>query len=635
MTSILAPDDSAQSLTYDALGDPLSLTNPDGQATSYVYNASGEVTSITLADGTVETYAYDSRGNLITATAPAGITTLTYNSSDELTKVAYPSGLSITYAYNPIGLRTQMVELSGSTVTETVNYTYNALDQLTQLTNGSSNLIIKYAYNNVGELAREDKGDGTYTTYGYNAGGQLLNLTNFAADNTVDSSFQYTYNALGEQTSMATKDGTWTYSYDNIGELIHAALASTNPSVPSQDLTYVYNAAGDRTQTIVNGVTSTYTSNSVDEYTTVTSTDGTTSYTYNPNGDLVSSTNASGTTTYTYNSLNELTSVTSPTDSWVYEYDGSGDVVATIHNGQRTENLDDSTAGGTLAGQYSSTGNLVAGYTYGLGLVSQVTPTGSNYYQFDGLGSTVGMTNATSGLIASYSYLPSGSLLSNTGTVANPFTFVGQFGVTTDGSGLYAMGVRSYHPTTGQFTSNDPSGIAGGSLNLRTYADNDPVQLVDPSGFDTTVVTTGTRPTRSFIKAMFTRSPTNRNRFTPIFSGRLSKAARAAGSHHRLSVHDGSRERLKLVKRPERPGRHRRPPRSWRPVKACWVNWVSSEVLLTSSYRTHSILTDPNSPYRVIKLTVSVELYKPPPPVTVTIHWTTNTFHELDLFAQQ
>ena len=169
---------------------------------------------------------------------------------------------------------------------------------------------------------------------------------------------------------MATIDGTWTYSYDNAGELVHAAFASTNSGIPSQDLTYDYNAAGDLTQTIVNGITTTYTSNSVDEYTTV----GGTTYGYNANGDMVSMTNASGTTTYTYDSLNRLVSVTSPTDSWVYEYDALGNLVATIHNGQTTKNLVDPNGAGNLVGQYNGSGSLIAGYTYGLGLVSQTTP---------------------------------------------------------------------------------------------------------------------------------------------------------------------------------------------------------------------------------------------------------------------
>ena len=69
-------------------------------------------------------------------------------------------------------------------------------------------------------------------------------------------------------------------------------------------------------------------------------------------------------------------------------------------NGQMTDNLVDPTSD-SLVGQFSSSGSLIAGYTYGAGLVSQVTPTSANYYQFDGLGSTVGITNASSGTIAS------------------------------------------------------------------------------------------------------------------------------------------------------------------------------------------------------------------------------------------
>ena len=44
------------------------------------------------------------------------------------------------------------------------------------------------------------------------------------------------------------------------------------------------------------------------------------------------------------------------------------------------------------------------------------------------------------------------------------------------------MGARSYDPTTGQFTTNDPSGLGGGDTNIRRYAANDPVQYIDPSG---------------------------------------------------------------------------------------------------------------------------------------------------------
>ena len=168
---------------------------------------------------------------------------------------------------------------------------------------------------------------------------------------------------------MATLDGTWTYGYDTIGELTSAVFVSTNPAIPSQSLAYTYDANGNRTQTVINGATTTYVTNNLNQYTTV----GNTTYQYDKDGNLVSTTNTSGTTTYTYDSLNRLVSVTTPTDTWIYSYNALGQRVATIHNGQLTTNLIDPTGLGNVVGTYNSSGNVVADYTYGLGLVSEVT----------------------------------------------------------------------------------------------------------------------------------------------------------------------------------------------------------------------------------------------------------------------
>ena len=256
--------------TYDALGDPLSLTDPDGQVNSYTYNAAGQVTSVDPGrrhhdDLHLRRPGQPDHGDRLRPAPPRSPTT-----GGPAHRRHLPDGLSLHYTYNAGGQRTQMVEMSGSTVTETVNYAYNTLGQLTELTDGSGNLIVSYTYNNLGELTREDKGDGTYTTYTYDADGNLLDLVELRGRRHGRQQLRlHLQRARARRPAMATIDGTWTYSYDNAGELVHAAFASTNPSVPSQDLTYVYNAAGDRTQTIVNGVTTTYTSNSVNEYTTV------------------------------------------------------------------------------------------------------------------------------------------------------------------------------------------------------------------------------------------------------------------------------------------------------------------------------------------------------------------------------
>jgi len=51
----------------------------------------------------------------------------------------------------------------------------------------------------------------------------------------------------------------------------------------------------------------------------------------------------------------------------------------------------------------------------------------------------------------------------------------------TDGNGLLYMRNRYYDPQTGQFTQQDPIGIAGG-LNLYGFANGDPVNFADPFG---------------------------------------------------------------------------------------------------------------------------------------------------------
>jgi RHS repeat-associated protein len=61
---------------------------------------------------------------------------------------------------------------------------------------------------------------------------------------------------------------------------------------------------------------------------------------------------------------------------------------------------------------------------------------------------------------------------------ANPFRFVGGWGVIDEGNGLSYMRARYYDQSFGRFISQDPIW----NSNLYEYSANDPINFSDPSG---------------------------------------------------------------------------------------------------------------------------------------------------------
>ena len=360
------------------------------------------------------------------------------------------------------------------------NYAYDTLGRVKRLTDADENLIVEYTYNARGELARETRGNHTFTTYEYDSAGQLISLFHQAPDGSVNSQFAYAYDHQGRQTMMTTLDGQWSYEYDAVGQLKRAEFVSTNAEIPGQVLQYDYDAAGNRIRVVRNGATTPYAVNGLNQYVSVAAA----VYSYDEDGNLISIADGSEITTYAWDDEGRLIGVMTPDgDTWSYEYDVLGHRVASVHNEDRTEYLIDPTGLGDVLGEYDSGGNLIAAYAHGLGLESRVEASGQAvWYDFDGTGSTVGLSGDAGEYINEYRYLPYGDLLvPATELVENPFQFVGQFGVMAEENGLQFMRARFYSPDDGRFISEDPVGHTGG-VNLYGYVANQPTGFVDPSG---------------------------------------------------------------------------------------------------------------------------------------------------------
>jgi RHS repeat-associated protein len=463
---IIYADGSSETFSYNSRGDVTVSVNRRGQDIDYTYNSRGLLTKKVFADGTEATFAYDSRGNMIRATDADSDVTYGYDTANRLTSVNYGAGRTLSFSYDAGGRRTRMVDQDGFTK----NYIYDSVGRLQQLTDANNANIITYSYDIAGRLVREDNGNGTYTTYGYDGAGQLLSIVNYRANNSVNSRFDYTYDALGRRTSMTTLEGTTTYSYDVTGQLTSVVLPD------NRTITYQYDAAGNRTAVVDSGVTAAYTTNNLNQYTSV----GTATYTYDTDGNLIAKTQGGQTSTYSYDTENRLIQVVTPEGTWRYEYDALGNRIASVKDGQRTEYLLDPTGLGDVVGEYSN--GAIARYVHGLGLVGRFD--GSNaasFYDTDVIGSVIGLSGSSGAYLNRYSYLPFGEDLSKTETVANPFEYVGQWGVMDEGNGLDFMRARFYTPQEGRFMNPDPIGINGG-INLYQYGANNPVSFIDPEG---------------------------------------------------------------------------------------------------------------------------------------------------------
>ena len=425
-------------------------------------------------------YSYDSKGYLFSVKDSSGTMSFVYDSVGNLTKQTNANGEVIEYSYDKLGNVTLIKTPNTST-----KYEYDILGRLSKVTD-KNNLVTKYTYDSVGNLIKEEKGNGSYTTYEYDNLYRLKKLVNKKSNGEVISSYEYTTDNRGLRTKVVDNTGKTTdYTYDNAGKLIKEVV--TENGKVTLTASYSYDAVGNRLTKTENNITTNY---SYDKNNRLLK-EGNISYTYDNAGNLIKKQSTAETTEYAYNLDDKLSSVKKTSGSTVtnesYSYNAFGTRIKKVTNGEEERYLvDEYTSYSRVLEEKNKNNNLTVTYTYGHELISQNRATSVSFYNRDGLGSTTSLTNASQTVTDTYSYDAFGNLINSTGTTKNNYLFAGEEKDNT--TGYYYLRARYMDTTTGRFTSMDSylgSVDDPVSLHKYLYANANPVNYIDPSGYYT------------------------------------------------------------------------------------------------------------------------------------------------------
>jgi YD repeat-containing protein len=338
----------------------------------------GQVDTVTNGLNQVTTFtSYNAYGQPLTITDPNGVvTTLTYDARERLTSKQVGTETT-SFSYWPIGL-VKLVTLPDSS---TLQFTYDGAHRLTTITDGVGNYI-SYTLDALGNRTAENWYDPTSTlrrthTRVFNNLSQLYQDINAAGTSTVTTTLGY-----DSQGNLTSSDAPLSRNTSNQYDALNRLDQITDPN---SGITVLGYDANDNLATVKDPrtFTTTYSHDGFNEVTQQASPDtGTTKNTFDSAGNLKTVTDARNALgTYSYDALNRLTQAQYADQTINYTYD-----TGTNGKGRLTGASD---ANHTLAWTYDTHGRVTGksqivgsvtksvgyGYTHD-DLTSIVTPSG-------------------------------------------------------------------------------------------------------------------------------------------------------------------------------------------------------------------------------------------------------------------
>lgn len=531
-TETYDPDLGVWVYAYNAAGDLRQQTDAKQQVTTNIYDKLGRVTRRTEND-LISDWYYDNQhaplstpcsmsiGKLCEATAgnaykrrhtydslgrPSSVTTYR-DSTAYTTSVAYdpttgrvssqtyPSGLQVNNIYTPLGHPWRLIDARNGMALWTaqnqdaqghlLQYQYgNGLVtnntffkdgriKTTQAGPGGAVQNLVYGYDlNRNINTRIDLGTSVTATYIYDELNRLRNETRSGGGLGSTHVIGWDYDAIGNIVSRSEAGATNIYNYNTsgLGSRRPHAVGSVSGSVSGVGApTYVYDDNGNLTS----GAGRTVIWNSANMVASIT--DGTAQlrYGYSPERDRYEE-------IYSRNGAEQRTKV------YVNPSDGSG-LFYEVESG---------VAGIKMKHYVSAGGSTVAVIVCTSMPCTAVENTSTQYWHQDHLGSVSAITNQAGAVVERMAYEPFGKRRNSNGVTdvnGNLTPAATDRGYTghehMDEVGLINMNGRIYDPGLGRFMSADPTiphPDSTQSYSRYSYVRNNPLRMLDPSGFSDT-----------------------------------------------------------------------------------------------------------------------------------------------------
>ena len=498
----------------DALGAVTQLVRPGGAMHAMRYDPDGRVTHWTRPEGGITSYGFDGDGVMTRLAPPSGRDlVLSHDSAGRLVRVTV-DGETETHAYEP---NTGRPSRSVSTTGEQERRTYDGF-LLTQLAReGVASSTVAWRYDEDLRATEETVEAGasapSLVSWRYDADGLLLHagalsLARDPSTGLLDStevgivSTTLSRDAFGEVERAIASAGAArlydaTYTRDEAARLVRETTQSpglTEDRAYAYDSSgkltkwrqggaprgsYSYDARGLRTRTEDDRGAATATYDGDDRLTSF----GSRRFTYDEDGYRSATLEGSTRTAFAHDPLGQLRTVTLPSGRRLtYRYDIHGQRVARAVGDAPDRAWVYGSALGPIA-ELDASGDLRSRFVYATAAhVPDLMVRAGVTYRFlhDARGSVRQVVRASDGaVVQALDYDPWGRILRDTNPGFQPFAFAG--GLRDPDTGLLRMGLRDYDPHTGRFLTPDPIGMLGGE-DLYAYADDDPVNFIDPAG---------------------------------------------------------------------------------------------------------------------------------------------------------